>query len=201
MIAGTIYMYAGSVAPSGFLMCDGSVVSRTDYADLFAAIGTTYGSGDGSTTFGLPDLSGRIPIGVSSTHALASTGGEENHTLLSNELPEHLHEVPQHGHASTIKATTPSLSHSITQPAYNYNKPNSTRTIYTGSSGTAYSGTSSVAATRTNLSITDHPASDCTVTGGILDCSSFDSSSAGGGSSHNNLQPYLTMSYIIATGE
>lgn len=194
-------MYAGSVAPSGFLMCDGSVVSRTDYADLFAAIGTTYGSGDGSTTFGLPDLSGRIPIGVSSTHALASTGGEENHTLLSNELPEHLHEVPQHGHASTIKATTPSLSHSITQPAYNYNKPNSTRTIYTGSSGTAYSGTSSVAATRTNLSITDHPASDCTVTGGILDCSSFDSSSAGGGSSHNNLQPYLTMSYIIATGE
>lgn len=194
-------MYAGSVAPSGFLMCDGSVVSRTDYADLFAAIGTTYGSGDGSTTFGLPDLSGRVVIGVSSTHALSSTGGEENHTLLSNELPEHLHEVPQHGHENTITATTPKLSHTVTQPAYNYNRPNSTRTIYTGSGGTAYSGTSSVAATRTNLSITDHPASDCTVTGGILDCSSFDSSSAGGGASHNNMQPYLTMSYIIATGE
>lgn len=201
MIAGTIYMYAGSVAPSGFLMCDGSEVSRTVYADLFEAIGTAYGVGDGSTTFGLPDLSGRIAIGVSSTHALSSTGGEETHTLLSNEMPEHSHEVPQHGHASTITATTPSLSHTITQPAYNYNRPNSTRNIYTGSSGTAYSGTSSVAATRTNLSITDHPATDCTVTGGILDCSSFDSASAGGGSSHNNLQPYLTMSYIIATGE
>lgn len=194
-------MYAGSVAPSGFLMCDGSVVSRSTYSDLFEAIGTTYGAGDGSTTFGLPDLSGRIAIGVSSTHALSSTGGEETHTLLSSEMPEHSHEVPQHGHASTITATTPSLSHTVTQPAYNYNRPNSTRTIYTASGGTAYSGTSSVAATRTNLSITDHPATDCTVTGGILDCGSFDSSSSGGGASHNNLQPYLTMSYIIATGE
>ena len=92
-------MYAGSVAPSGFLMCDGSAVSRSTYSDLFEAIGTTYGAGDGSTTFGLPDLSGRVVIGVSSTHALSSTGGEENHTLLSSEMPEHSHEVPQHGHA------------------------------------------------------------------------------------------------------
>ena len=193
-------MYAGSVAPYGFLVCDGSVVSRTDYADLFAVIGTAYGAGDGLTTFGLPDLSGRVVIGVSSTHVLSSAGGEENHTLLSNELPEHIHEVPQHGHESTIKATTPRLVHSITQPAYDYHKPNSTRTIYTGSGGTAYSGTSSVAATRTDLSIDDHTATDCTVSGGILNCGSFDSFSSGGGLSHNNMQPYLTMSYIIATG-
>lgn len=55
--AGFVSAFAGSSAPSGWLVCDGSAVSRTDYADLFAAIGTTYGTGDGSTTFNLPDIS------------------------------------------------------------------------------------------------------------------------------------------------
>lgn len=60
--AGFISAFAGSTAPSGWLVCDGSAISRTDYADLFTAIGTTYGTGDGSTTFNLPDLSGKQPI-------------------------------------------------------------------------------------------------------------------------------------------
>ena len=61
-IAGIINAYAGSTAPDGYLMCDGSAVSRTNYAALFAAIGTTYGAGDGSTTFNVPNLSGRFPL-------------------------------------------------------------------------------------------------------------------------------------------
>lgn len=56
--SGLIVAFAGSTAPAGWLICDGSAVSRTTYADLFAAIGTTYGAGDGSTTFNLPDFSG-----------------------------------------------------------------------------------------------------------------------------------------------
>ena len=59
---GMIKPFAGTTVPTGYLLCDGSAVSRTTYADLFAAIGTTYGSGDGSTTFNLPDLTNRVPM-------------------------------------------------------------------------------------------------------------------------------------------
>ena len=62
--AGTIVMYGGSSAPSGYLLADGSAVSRTTYADLFTAISTTYGVGDGSTTFNVPDLKSSFPIGL-----------------------------------------------------------------------------------------------------------------------------------------
>ena len=201
MIAGTVYMYAGATAPSGYLLCDGSNVSRTTYATLFAAIGTSYGAGDGSTTFGLPNLSGKVIIGVSSSHALASTGGEETHALTSTEMPSHLHQVPTHGHSNTITATTPAFSHTITQPAYNYNKPNSTRTIYNASGATAYSGTTNTAATRTNWAIADHAATACTMSGSIADKAAFTMNNNGSGTAHSNMQPYLTLNYIIATGD
>ncbi|MEM7179569.1 MAG: phage tail protein [Spirochaetota bacterium] len=61
---GTTLPYAGSSAPTGFLLCDGSAVSRTTYADLFAILGTTWGSGDGSTTFNLPDARAAVPAGA-----------------------------------------------------------------------------------------------------------------------------------------
>lgn len=64
---GTIIHYAGRTVPSGWLICNGAKVSRTNYAALFAAIGTTYGAGDGSTTFGLPNLNGRFLEGTTST--------------------------------------------------------------------------------------------------------------------------------------
>ena len=66
---GTVVPYAGTVTPSGFLVCNGSLVSRSAYAGLFAVIGVTYGAGDGSTTFALPDYRGRVLQGASSTHA------------------------------------------------------------------------------------------------------------------------------------
>jgi hypothetical protein len=62
--AGIVSAFAGKTAPSGWLKCDGSAVSRTTYATLFAAIGTLYGAGDGSTTFNLPNLTGRVPFGM-----------------------------------------------------------------------------------------------------------------------------------------
>ena len=73
--AGAIIMYAATSAPTGYLLCEGSNVSRTTYSDLFAAIGTNYGVGDGSSTFGLPNLEGRFPIGYdASTYLLNGTG-------------------------------------------------------------------------------------------------------------------------------
>ena len=96
-LSGFIQMYAGNVAPTGWLICDGSAISRATYADLFAVIGTTYGTGDGSTTFNLPDLRGRVGIGLKSTDTdfdtLGETGGEKKHTLTVNEMPSHKHKA------------------------------------------------------------------------------------------------------------
>jgi microcystin-dependent protein len=202
MLAGSIYMFAGSTAPQGFLLCDGSAVSRTTYATLFDTIGTTYGAGDGSTTFNLPDMSGRVPVGVSQSYALASTGGEEGHVLLSSEIPTHSHEIAQHGHASTIKFTTPQLTHTITQAAFKYSAPNGQTAAGSQLSNPAFSGTSSVAASRTtNCAVSNHAAAACTMSGSITDCNAFNTDNSGTDQAHDNMQPYITLNYVIATGD
>lgn len=106
--AGVTLPFAGTVEPTGWLLCYGQAVSRTTYADLFAALGTTYGTGDGSTTFNLPDLRGRVPggkdnMGGSAASRLTSggsgvngatlgaTGGAETHVLTTPQIPAHTH--------------------------------------------------------------------------------------------------------------
>ena len=103
---GIIVPWSAASVPSGFLECDGSNVSRSTYSALFAVVGTTYGAGDGSSTFGLPDLQNNIPVGSSNTKALGSTAGAENvassgnvsitaeaanHSLSTAELAAHSH--------------------------------------------------------------------------------------------------------------
>ena len=94
-ISGQITMFAGSIAPSGWLICDGSAISRTTYSDLYSVIGTTYGAGDESTTFNLPNLKGKVAVGYDSSDShfdnLGETGGEVTHTLIGSEMPEHQH--------------------------------------------------------------------------------------------------------------
>lgn len=199
---GSIYMYAGSSAPTGFMSCDGSAISRETYADLFAIIGTTYGAGDGSTTFALPNLSGRVAMGYSGSYAIGATGGSETCTLVTNNLPSHTHQCPKHGHSHNIVAKTPSLSHTITQPAVTYSAPGSTRIDgpYTGQTG--YGSTSFTAATRIrDLNINDHAATACSGSVTIANKDAFASGSSGSGGAHNNMQPFLTMMYIIQVTE
>lgn len=89
--AGFIYPLASDVVPDGFLLCDGAEYLREEYPELFIAIGTTYGSGDGSTTFNVPNLATRVPVGKGTGYALGATGGEATHTLTVNEMPSHEH--------------------------------------------------------------------------------------------------------------
>lgn len=88
--AGVIQPYGGDVLPEGFLWCDGAAYSRTAYAELFAAIGTTFGAGDGLTTFNVPDLCGRVPVGTADAYALGDQGGEAEHTLTVAEMPANM---------------------------------------------------------------------------------------------------------------
>lgn len=96
---GTVVMYGGSAAPSGWALCNGTSLSRTTYAALFAVIGTTYGT-TSSTTFNLPNLQGRVArmAGPSPAYPLGSSGGADNATLLVNNLPAHTHPITDVSH-------------------------------------------------------------------------------------------------------
>ena len=73
---GSICQYGGTVVPSGYLMCDGKAISRTEYSDLFKKIGTSFGAGDGLTTFNVPNFNGKVPIGLDGTHTAYDTIGK-----------------------------------------------------------------------------------------------------------------------------
>lgn len=102
---GTIIEFGGTSLPTDYLNCNGAAVSRTTYSALFAAIGTTWGIGDGSTTFNLPGLNRRTTVGSGGTgtgtlgNAVGNTGGAETHTLITTEIPSHNHTIPDAANA------------------------------------------------------------------------------------------------------
>lgn len=107
---GGIVMYGGATAPTNWLLCDGSAVSRTTYSALFAIIGTAYGAGNGSTTFNVPDVRQRFPLGKAASGTgvtLGSTGGTIDHTHTG---PSHTHTIAAHTH--TLSAHTHTVPYS-----------------------------------------------------------------------------------------
>lgn len=162
---GSIMDYAGSSAPSGWLLCYGQAISRTTYASLFSAISTTYGSGDGSSTFNLPDLRGRVAagkdnMGGSSANrltdaddgldgdTLGDTGGGETQTLVTANLAAHTHAAGTladsghtHGAGSyAVTAAQEGTSVSATGGSGKFYASDGSRSV----SGTSSSGTATI---------------------------------------------------------
>ena len=166
----TIVPWSSSSVPSGFLECNGATVSRSTYSALFAIIGTTYGAGDGASTFEIPDLQDNVAMGKSGTKALASTGGANtvaasgtvggstaNATLSTAQLASH----PHPGGASTPP-------HSGDQFQANSPGPRRVNAASTGNAGSGQGHSHNMSA---NFS----------------------------GDATSVLQPYLTIIYIIKT--
>lgn len=170
-MAGIIQMFAGATPPTGWLVCDGSAISRTTYATLFAAIGTTWGAGDGSTTFNIPDLRGRAPIGAGTgtnltARTLGGKLGEETHALTAGETGLRAH------------------THSFTQPTV---KVKYSKAVASGSATNHIDGSSS-----------SSTAAPMEVSGGAVGAVTGGEKS---GSAHNNMQPSAVVNFIICTGK
>lgn len=176
--SGIVMAFAGNPAPAGWLLCDGTAVSRTTYAQLFANIGTAYGNGDGTNTFNLPDLRGRTPVGLdggqTEFNAIGKTGGEKAHATTIAEMPSHNH---------TTNTTGAGHTHDMGFEYSTDTQLGGTGTRVTDLQNlTGGSGTNATAVPNSAGSGHTHGVGN-----------------TGSGAAHNNLQPYMVMNYIIKT--
>jgi microcystin-dependent protein len=201
---GTITMFGGSAAPGGWLLCQGQAVSRTAFASLFAIISTFYGSGDGVSTFNVPNLVAKVPVGLdpagTNTWAatLGQTGGEPTHTLLVAEMAAHNHSVS----ATQGSHTHNDSGHTHPEAAHTHDVGIQQSTlgptnIATGQATwlpTWGAGGHNTGATAAAIG-TGYAQIQATSAGAI----SISQASVGSGTPHNNLQPYCVVNYIIKT--
>jgi len=161
--------------PAGWLLCDGSAVSRTTYAGLFGAIGINFGGGDGIGTFNLPDLRGRTVIGAGqgtglTTRTIAQKLGEETHTLTEAELAPHTHTITDPGHSHTIASQGTTAAAPV---------------------GVAGSGSCGVYCGTQQQPIVFGPTTAVSTKTGVT------AVATGGGTAHNTMQPSIVLNYLI----
>ena len=153
---GEIKLMSFAFPPKGWALCNGQLLAINQNQALFSLLGTTYG-GNGQTTFALPNLQGRVPIGFSNSYPLGVQAGEAAHTVNSSELPLHVHQLVASTSAATTDGPNPNvvLSTSVGAPAY----------------GAAQS---------------------------LVPMDPGSLANTGGSQPHENLQPYLTLTFCIA---
>jgi microcystin-dependent protein len=165
---GEIRLIAGNYAPAGWMTCDGQLLAIASYNTLFNLIGTTYG-GDGATTFGLPNLTARVPIHVgsngTSTYALAQSGGVTTVQLTAATTPSHTHPIVADGNGATTG-----------NPSNAYYADIAPKTLYSTPGGAH----------------NPHPTTYRSFNSSML-------ASQGGSQPHDNMQPYLALTFIIST--
>jgi microcystin-dependent protein len=181
---GMIRFFAGPSPPATWLVCDGSEVSRTTYAALFAAIGTYWGAGNNISTFNLPDFRGRSPLGYVNNavagitpRAFASLGGEEYHVLSQAELAAHNHAV--FSNTTGVSITQTPHSHGIVNPVGG-------AAAAVGSGQYSAVGSTQTLTANANVSISDPGHAH-----GV--------SNTGGNGGHNNMSPFAVLYVIIKT--
>jgi microcystin-dependent protein len=165
---GEIRIFAGNYAPAGWALCDGSLLSISQNSALYSLLGVMYG-GNGSSTFGLPDLRGRVALGMGqgpnlSPHQEGQVGGAESVVLTSDNLPAHAHTFAPNASSANADATDPTEA----IPAV----------VNDGQGGSAYSGYTKTASTGT--------------------MAAQNTSAVGSGKAISLLPPYLALNYIIA---
>ncbi|MDL9979515.1 phage tail protein [Microbacterium sp. ASV49] len=133
---GEIRLFAGSFAPAGWAICDGSLVAISQYETLFQLIGTTYG-GDGQSTFALPDLRGRAPLHPGPSHVLGQAAGVETVTITTPSMPSHAHAAQA---AATPTTNSPSGAHWSAQATAAYGPVPGAAALAPGSIGPAGGG-------------------------------------------------------------
>jgi microcystin-dependent protein len=141
---GQLKMFAGTFAPLGWLPCDGRLLPIQQYDALFNLLGTTYG-GDGQTTFGIPDLRGRVPIAPgrgsdNTVYQAGSTGGTEGVTLTVNNLPAHTHTFAASTAAGTVSTPGGNFLAQTPTEVFIYKKANPSSTLNAGMVGTSPGG-------------------------------------------------------------
>jgi microcystin-dependent protein len=200
---GAITMYGAASAPTGYLLCDGTAVSRVTYAALFTAISTTYGPGNGTTTFNLPNLKGKVPVGLDSADAtfdaLGDTGGAKTHTLTSSEMPSHTHTQTAHNHTSSSHNHSGTTDTGLTNGSWTI--PSASGTSIQPDHLVGFAASGSVSRSDNNTfpgSSHDHEYTTSSVAVSIANTTAVNANT-GGGTAHNNLQPYLTLNFIIKT--
>ena len=136
---GSIQLYAGQYdnIPNGWLLCDGSAISRTTYEKLFDIVGTQFGAGNGSSTFNLPDLRAKFPRGATNTADAGATGGSDTHTLTIAEMPSHNH---SHNHDYDRSSTTTGKIFSTPGSFSSYNTGSSVTQTSTDATNTGGGG-------------------------------------------------------------
>jgi microcystin-dependent protein len=190
---GTIICFAGQSVPSGWVLCDGSELSKTEYPKLFSVIGNIYGSPANSGNFVLPNLQQRMPLGKSNSNSLGYTSGNSTITLSTNQLP-------LHSHTGTTN-TAGSHTHTATDAGHNHSYDDAyfaentgSQNVYGTGSGTDYDNdyiyrtpTPTTSTGYANISVSNN--GDHTHT--------FTTGQTGNGASINIMNPYLVLNYLI----
>jgi len=194
---GVIDLFTGSSIPDGWLTCDGSAISRSAYSGLFSLIGTKFGSGNGSTTFNIPDLKGRVAVGyAASGHADVSTIGNNEGTILANRRPAH-----NHTNSLTAAPSAMTLPNHTHTASTNHSHGNAnTGTADNGHSGLTGTGRWRGTGTGGSTSSSTAGASIGNVSSGSFSLGGSISSSGyvgPTGTNPNDLHPYLVIQYII----